>query len=74
MSTEIVITPQLIQAIKLAVLEAMKENQCPWLNIEDMCLRFDKSRSTIYAMVNRHQIPHSQSGRWSRQELEDRGL
>jgi excisionase family DNA binding protein len=74
MSTEITITPQLVLAIKLAVLEAMKESQCPWLTINDMCKRFDKSKSTIYSMVNRHQIPSSRSGRWSRQELEDRGL
>lgn len=74
MSTEMILTPQLVLTIKLAVREAMKETQCPWLTIEDMCQRFGKSKSTIYAMVNRHQLPSSLSGRWSRSELEARGL
>jgi predicted DNA-binding transcriptional regulator AlpA len=74
MHTEITIPSQLIFAIKSAVREAMKEAERPWLTIDDMCHRFGKSKSTIYAMVNRHQIPPSTCGRWPRRELEDRGL
>jgi excisionase family DNA binding protein len=74
MSTEIQISPQLLCAIKLVVMEAMKEVQSPWLSLEDMCKRFNKSKSTIYTMISRHQIPPAQAGRWYRQDLEDRGL